>query len=100
MKAARIDANQPEIVKALRDMGCSVQHLHKVGQGCPDLLVGISGTNHLIEVKDGKKPPSERKLRPTQEKWHGEWLGRVQVVESIDDAVAYVNFVRKNLLLY
>ena len=40
MSAARVDANQPEIVKALRGVGATVQHLHKVGQGCPDLMVG------------------------------------------------------------
>ena len=40
MTASRVDSNQPEIVATLRGMGCSVQHLHAVGKGVPDLLVG------------------------------------------------------------
>ena len=85
-----VDANQAEIVKALRDMGCTVQLLHKVGQGCPDLLVGFRGTNLLIEVKDGRKIPSERKLRPAQVEWHAGWKGQAAVAESVDDAVRII----------
>ena len=85
-----VDANQAEIVKALRDMGCTVQLLHAVGQGCPDLLVGFRGTNLLIEVKDGRKIPSERKLRPAQVEWHAGWKGQVAVAESVDDALRIV----------
>lgn len=40
MRAAKVDKNQPEIVEALRAEGAVVQHLHAVGVGCPDLLVG------------------------------------------------------------
>ena len=90
MRAARVDANQPEVVAALRQMGCSVQPLHTVGKGCPDLLVGFRGVNVLIEVKDGSKPPSERKLTPDQVEWHREWNGQVAVAESVDDAIRIV----------
>ena len=85
-----VDANQAVIVDALRDMGCTVQLLHKVGQGCPDLLVGFRGANLLIEVKDGKKPPSARKLRPAQVEWHAGWKGQVAVAESVDDALRII----------
>ena len=50
---ARVDANQPVIVAALRAIGATVQHLHAVGQGCPDILVGYDGVNFLMEIKDG-----------------------------------------------
>ena len=62
MRRAAVDANQAEIVKALRKVGATVQPLHRVGQGCPDLAVGHGGVNHMIEVKDGSKPPSARGL--------------------------------------
>ena len=42
MRAKRVDQNQKDVVKALRDSGAYVFHLHEVGQGCPDLLVGIN----------------------------------------------------------
>ena len=44
-----VDANQPEIVAALRAAGATVQHLHEVGQGCPDILAGFRGRNYLID---------------------------------------------------
>jgi len=31
MTFKKVDNNQTQIVKALRDMGCTVQHLHEVG---------------------------------------------------------------------
>ena len=42
-RAARIDRNQPEIVKALRQVGAHVTSLAAVGDGVPDLLVGFQG---------------------------------------------------------
>jgi len=65
-RAARIDANQPAIIAALRSIGATVQPLHAVGGGCPDLLVGLRGRNILMEVKDGARPPSERRLTADQ----------------------------------
>lgn len=44
-----VDANQPEIVAALHAVGATVQHLHEVGHGCPDILVGFRGKNYLID---------------------------------------------------
>lgn len=95
-RAAKIDANQTAIVKALRHMGCTVQHLHAVGEGCPDLLVGAHGVTLLIEVKDGTKPPSARRLTPDQEVWHRNWTGGpVAIVTDLDGAVRAVNACRR-----
>lgn len=94
-RAAKVDANQPEIVAAARALGCTVQPLHTVGQGCPDLLVGISGINDLWEVKDGSKRPSERRLTTDQIIWHDAWRGHVQVIDSVEKAVARINYVRR-----
>lgn len=87
-RAAKIDANQPEIVEALRAVGASVQPLHTVGGGVPDLLVGWRGANLLMEVKDGSKPPSARELTPPQQKWHQTWRGQRIVVTSKAEALA------------
>lgn len=87
MRAAKIDANQPKIVNMLRLVGCTVQHLHGVGKGCPDLLVGYHGQNLLFEVKDGQKPPSARKLTPAEAEWHETWRGQVVTVSSVREAL-------------
>ncbi len=87
MRRAAVDKNQPVIVAMLRQVGAQVQHLHAVGQGCPDLLVGFRGANFLLEIKDGDKPPSARKLTPAQHVWHTIWPGQVDVVKNIDEAL-------------
>lgn len=87
-RAAKVDRNQAEIVKALRRFGCTVQPLHTIGKGCPDLLVGRCGRNILLEVKDSEKPPSARALTPDQTEWLDAWRGEpVAVVETVDDAL-------------
>jgi hypothetical protein len=89
---AKIDANQPEIVAALRKAGCTVQHLHAVGKGCPDLLCALDGHTFLIEVKDGSKPPSKQELTPDQAAWHAGWKAPVYIVNSVTAALEVAKF--------
>lgn len=92
-RAAKVDANQREVVAALRGAGATVQLLHAVGEGCPDLLVGYKGLNLLLEVKDGNKPPSAQKLTPQQEEWHRAWRGHCVVVNSPEAALAAIGVI-------
>lgn len=87
-RASRVDANQPDIVKALRAAGVSVAHTHMIGHGFPDILAGLCGVNILMEIKDGDKPPSARKLTPDEATWHAAWDGQVVVVSSPEEALA------------
>lgn len=89
-RAARIDGNHRQIVEALEAVGASVQSLAAVGDGCPDLLVGRGGHIWLLEVKDGSKPPSDRKLTPDQREWIDWFNGEVHVVTSIEEAIQVV----------
>jgi hypothetical protein len=91
---SRVDANQAEIVAGLLYLGATVQHLHAVGHGCPDILVGFKGVNYLIEIKDGNKPPSARKLTPDQERWHILWSGQKAIATSAEEAVKIINGVQ------
>lgn len=85
---ARVDSNQKEIVKTLRALGVSVQHLHFVGQGAPDLLCGFCNETYLLELKDGAKPPSARKLTVDEKLWHEQWRGApVYIINSASEAV-------------
>ena len=87
----RIDDNQKAIVKALRSIpGCSVESLAAVGKGVPDILCGFQGKNYLIEIKDGSKPPSARKLTKDQIKWHNKWCGTVHIVTCYNDALEVI----------
>jgi hypothetical protein len=87
-RAAKVDANQEQVVEALRAVGASVQTLAAIGKGVPDLLVGYQGKTFLFEIKDGSKPPSERRLTEDQLKWHGAWRGGpLAVVDGPDAAL-------------
>ena len=84
---ARIDANQNEIVEALRRCGASVLITSQL-KNCFDILVGYNGVNHIVEIKDGNKPPSQRKLTKGEEKFRDEWKGgKYHIIESIEDAL-------------
>ena len=85
-RAALIDENQPDIVLALLEAGCSVQTLAAVGVGCPDLLVGRRGKNYLLEVKNPEKPKADRQLTKDQKTWHKCWHGGVDVVHDVLEA--------------
>jgi len=86
-RAAKIDDNQNEVVALFRKLGWSVQILSAVGCGCTDIVIGKNLVNIMVEIKDGDKPPSKRKLTPDQLVWHSEWRGLVLIVENIDDVI-------------
>ena len=54
MTYKRVDDNQTKIVKELRGEGMTVQHLHGVHGGCPDIVVGYKGKNYMFEIKRDK----------------------------------------------
>lgn len=89
-RAAKVDRNQAEIVKALRQAGATVAPSHTMGQGFPDLVVGYRGRTYLIEVKDGLLPPSARALNDLQECWHGQWRGQVAIANNVTEALAVI----------
>ena len=87
-RANRIDDNQSIIVEALRKSGAYVR-IVTMGHGVPDLLVGYKGYTLLLEVKDGNKSPSQRKLTGAEQKFFNEWTGGIlAIVESVEDALA------------
>ena len=93
-RRAAVDANQAEIVAALRRVGASVCDLSALGAGCPDVLVGYRGVNYAVEIKDGGKFKSQRKLTPAQVAWHRDWRGQVCIVETVDEALRAIGAVK------
>ena len=93
-RAAKIDANQESVVSALRAAGATVQSLAAVGKGVPDLLVGYKGKTLLMEVKDGRKPPSAQRLTEDQLTWHGSWKGgSLAVVDGPEAALRMLGVI-------
>lgn len=93
--AARTDANHSQIVAALEAVGATVQSLASIGRGCPDLLVGYKQKTVLIEVKDGSKAPSRRKLTDDQLQWHAKWQGGpLAIVDSVESALRILKIIQ------
>ena len=90
-KLARTDANQSDVVKDLRQIGATVQTLHNLGRGCPDLLIGFRGVNYLVELKDGDKFASQQQLTMDERLWHDQWRGQVAVCNSLDEILNLID---------
>ena len=95
-RRAKADANQPEIVKALRQRGATVLMTHQLSSGqtqCGlDLLVGSQGIDQRVEIKDGSKPKSAQKLTPPEQNECDTWKGRpIVILYSVDDAMAMLD---------
>lgn len=85
---ARVDANQPQIVSAVRRIGASVLHTHQL-KNCFDLLVGYRGRTFLFEIKDPNQPPSKRQLTPGEAEFRDSWRGSAyHVIHTADEAIA------------
>lgn len=90
-RAAKVDDNHRDIVRGLRAVGAFVQSLAKVGDGCPDLLVGFRGETFIMEEKNPAQLPSKRRLNERQQAWHRQWVGRpAHVVETLADALRVI----------
>ncbi len=101
--AARVDDNQRAIVNGLRKIGATVEHMAKLGKGAPDLVVGFKGVNYLFEIanpetrhgRSKRAGSKEAALRESgtiaaQIAWHLSWRGRVDVIETLEQAVEIV----------
>ena len=76
--AARVDANQTQIVSALRAAGAYVWII-----GLPvDLLVGYKNHTFLVEIKDGSKKRLTKLQADFFENWSGSTLCRVDSPEA------------------
>jgi len=91
-RRAKVDDNHQQIVSGLRQASCRVLSLAAVGHGCPDLLVYYRHTLFLLEVKDGSKSASRRKLTSDQITFHQIWP--VTVVNNLDEALIAVGAIK------
>lgn len=88
----KTDANHKKLIDMLRKIpNISVFSTHTIGKGFPDIVIGYKGLNYLIEIKDGNKPPSARKLTEDEVKFHSQWKGQINVVENFGDLIKILN---------
>jgi hypothetical protein len=92
-RAARVDDNQPEIVEALRRFGAAVLITSQL-KNAFDILVAYRGQLYVVEIKDGKLPPSARKLTSGELKCKAmfEAVGvTYHVIKSVEQAINLIN---------
>lgn len=82
-RAARVDANQKQMVEELRSAGFTVRHTHMIGEGFPDLVVGRWDVNLLVEVKQ-----EGEKLTPDERVFFETWKGAAIVATSAEQVIA------------
>ena len=87
--ARRVDSNHAEVVGWFEDLHCSVINVSRTPCGF-DLVVGYGGLSICVEVKDGKKSPSRRKLSDTEKKVHDRWTGGARIVKDMQDVITTV----------
>ncbi len=79
------DANEKEIVDALKKVGCSVVRINWL-----DLIVGYKGENYIIEVKMPKG-----KVSAGQQLIIDSWQGRKpEIARGIDDALKIIGVIK------
>lgn len=84
--ASRVDANQADIVRALRGIGASVLHCH-VLKNAFDILVGYRGRTFLMEIKTSEKET----LTPGEAEFKATWRGSTyHIVYSPDQAIRII----------
>jgi hypothetical protein len=88
----KVDANQKELMTKLRTIpGITVASTHTIGKGFPDIVIGYKGLNYLVEIKDGTKPPSQRKLTKDEEIFHLNWTGQINICNNFFEILKMLN---------
>lgn len=89
-RAAKRDANEPEIIYALTQAGASVSKLSDAG--IPDLLVGFRGETFLIDVKN--RAGRGKRLTDDQKTFFEDWRGgKAGIALTIGDALRFIGAV-------
>jgi len=92
---ARVDDNQKQIVDQLRQIyGLSVFITSMIGGGFGDFVIGWGGKNYIIELKDGKKMKSKKKLTEHETKFRLQWFGQHDVCENLDEILTVLGIRR------
>ncbi len=80
-KIAKVDANQPAFVYAVRSIGGEVLDIHQLGDGVPDLLTVLRKRLLLVELKRSRKAS----LTDDETKFARLWPGEVCRANCIED---------------
>jgi len=89
-QAARVDENQADIVKQLRQLGFTVQ------TGMDDILVGAKNRTFWFEIKTPNQVKQDGSfkagaIKDSQIKLAAEWKGHYAIVHSLEQILEQIN---------
>ncbi len=88
--ARKKDSNHTALLRSFKLLKCTVLVLDVSTKGAPDLLIGRSGVDQLVEIKPVGEEP-----RDSQLEWWTGWFGRkVMVARTHADAARIVRTMR------
>jgi hypothetical protein len=93
----KVDANQKEMLDTARRMGASVKIVAMV-PGFVDAVLGWCKQNFLVEIKNGKNPPSQQKLTFMEQQFKDNWKGQYCILKSNDEMIAFLTLERRKYL--
>jgi len=79
-----------------RMVGLKVWDTSRLGNGFPDLVWAYGGIVELVEIKDGSKPPSKRRLTKAEEAFKRMGFP-VRLVQSTEDVLSAAKTLRRDL---
>ena len=86
--ARKKDDNHDEIVNEFQRLGCGVKDVHNLPDFC-DIIICYQGATVMVEIKDGRKAPSSRRLTEGEKQFSDEWIGKGgkwACIESVEQA--------------
>ena len=97
--ANAVDSNQAEIIKYFNSWDCSVLNISAL-KNCCDIIVSRHARSIFVEIKDGAKCKSARKLTDGEIKFKAETKGCWRLCESIKDADKIINELNSTERIY
>ena len=86
--ARKKDDNHDEIVDEFKRLGCGVKDVHNLPDFV-DIIICYKSATVMVEIKDGAKPASARKLTSGEKKFSDDWIakgGKWACIETIEQA--------------
>jgi negative regulator of genetic competence, sporulation and motility len=93
MRANKKDANHNEIESYFRSLGFVTLDIHDLKKCC-DIVVSKANFTAMIEIKDGSKPPSQRRLTEGEIEFRDYWITQgVWFEVKRKEEVDYINYL-------
>ena len=93
-RSSRVDANHAVLRGLFINSGLGVCDVSQSPCGV-DLFVSFAGVTVAVEIKDGSKPVSARKLTDVEVRFKDQWKGHYRIVETEEQALNLIKELKR-----